>query len=284
MRGQLIEKEHLAPYTSWRIGGEAAYAYWPADLEDLSTFLSSAALPVRWLGLGSNVLIPDEGVEGVVIHTHQRLDQMQLEGDLVTVGAGASCAKVGKYCLKQGLGDVSFLAGIPGTIGGALAMNAGAFGQEIWPFVAQVTTIDVKGQLHTRTPKDYEIGYRHVRPMHPEEWFVEAQLRLVPCDEQKIRQRIRELLSHRAATQPISQPSCGSVFTNPPGDFSARLIESVGLKGHQMGGVQISPRHANFMVNCGSGRASDVEALIALVQHRVHETYGICLLPEVRRW
>ncbi|HFE32402.1 MAG TPA: UDP-N-acetylmuramate dehydrogenase, partial [Gammaproteobacteria bacterium] len=194
--------------------------------------------------------------------------------------AGVSCAKVARFAARHGLTGAEFLAGIPGTLGGALAMNAGAFGGETWSIVRAVETLDRHGQRHRRTPDEYEIGYRHVRgPVG--EWFVAAELQLCPGDTEAGQARIKELLARRGATQPTKQANAGSVFRNPEGDYAARLIEACGLKGVCEGAACVSEKHANFIVNTGGATAAQMEALIQRVADTVERQQGVRLVREV---
>lgn len=284
LHGTLRHDEPLSLHTSWRIGGPARRYYEPRDIDDLAEFLRGLPVeePVFWLGLGSNLLVRDGGVEGTVISTFRVLSGMERIGEqTVRAEAGVACPQVARFCSQQGLCGVEFLAGIPGTMGGALAMNAGAFGGETWSYIQSVETLDRQGNLHVRGPDEYEVGYRSVRG--PEgEWFVAAVLALTPGDSAAVSARIRELLDQRKATQPLNQPSCGSVFRNPPGDHAARLIESAGLKGLRIGGACVSEKHANFIVNLGGASAADVETLIQRVMDAVESKHGVRLVPEVR--
>ena len=282
-RGRLLQQEKLEKYTSWRVGGPAEQMYFPADKEDLQNFLAAlpAQEPVFWIGLGSNLLIRDGGIHGTVINTRGRLKQMRLiEDDLVYVEAGVPCAHVAKFCVAQGLQSAEFLAGIPGTMGGALKMNAGAFGGETWNIVESVEMIDASGQVMTRQADQFSVGYRSVK-VNAGEWFLSAQLRLAKGATVKSQEKIRELLSKRAQTQPTNQPTCGSVFKNPPGDYAARLIESSGLKGYCIGGACVSEKHANFIVNTGQATASDIEILIGYVRDEVQRQQNTLLECEV---
>lgn len=285
LRGELSLDEPLARHTSWRVGGPARRLYRPADAADLAEFLRrlDPDEPLLWLGLGSNLLVADEGFPGTVIETQGCLQDLAEVGELgIRAQAGASCAKVARFAARRGLVGIEFLAGIPGTMGGALAMNAGAWGGETWPHVARVLTIDRRGEVRVRIPADYSIGYREVTG--PEgEWFLEAELGLAAGDTQAATARIRDLLDRRGRTQPTGLPSCGSVFRNPTGDHAARLIESAGLKGTRIGGAQVSEKHANFIINTGSARAADIDRLIALVRDRVAEASGVHLVTEVKR-
>jgi UDP-N-acetylmuramate dehydrogenase len=283
LRGTLIHQEPLARHTSWRVGGPARRFYQPADRADLVIFLQQLdpQEPLLWLGLGSNLLVRDGGFEGTVISTQGGLAEIswRAPGHLYAE-AGASCAKVARTAARTGMCGVEFLAGIPGTLGGALAMNAGAFGGETWQRVLEVETLDRQGRVRLRQPGEFEIGYRRVSGA-ADEWFLAAVLALEPGDVEAGQQRIRDLLERRAATQPTRQPSCGSVFRNPPGDHAARLIEASGLKGLRRGGAQVSEKHANFIVNTGHAKAADIEALIHEVQRVVEARTGVRLTPEV---
>jgi UDP-N-acetylmuramate dehydrogenase len=282
LRGDLLPNEPLVRYTSWRVGGPARQLYRPADAEDLAVFLASlpADEPLLWLGLGSNLLVRDGGFPGTVIATQGRLNDIRVHGNRVTAEAGAACAHVARLTARMGLTGAAFLAGIPGTMGGALAMNAGAFGGETWQQVMSVRTIDRHGEIRQRFPADFEIAYRHVHG--PEgEWFLSCELQLEPGDAAAEQAAIRELLDKRAASQPTGLPSGGSTFRNPPGDHAARLIERAGLKGCRIGGAEVSGKHANFIINTGDATAADIEQLIEHVQHKVRDAFGVALVREV---
>jgi len=284
LRGDLKFNEPMSAHTSWRAGGPADRCYRPADLQDLQQFLMTlpADEPLYWVGLGSNLLVRDGGIRGTVILPFGGLDTLQLmEADKLRAGAGVACAKVARFAVRAGLVGAEFLAGIPGTMGGALAMNAGAFGGETWPLVSSVQTLDRSGELHVRTPASYQVCYRSVVGPR-DEWFVAVDLQLKKGDSAAAQARVKELLERRSATQPTQQPSCGSVFRNPPHDFAARLIESCGLKGERIGNAQVSEKHANFIVNLGQARAADIEALMRYVQSQVKQKHGVWLEPEVR--
>jgi len=290
LRGELRRREPMAGHVSWRAGGAAEAAYFPADLEDLVRFLHTlpAGEPVHMTGLGSNLLVRDGGLRGTVIFTHRALREMRLDhlgalGGGIYAETGVACPKVARYAALNGLAGAEFLAGIPGTVGGALAMNAGCYGGETWDIVAHVLTLDRTGKTRARTREDYEIDYRHVQLKHPsEEWFVAASFRLKRGSGAESRSKITELLKRRIATQPLGEPNAGSVFRNPPGDYAARLIEACGLKGHAIGNAMISDKHANFIVNRGGARAADIENLILLAERSVKEKFGVALEREVR--
>jgi len=284
LRGTMHEHEPMSRHTSWRIGGPADHYYEPADIDDVAVLLAQldAQEPVTWFGLGSNVLVRDGGIRGTVIATSGLLNDIELtEDNQMYVQAGVSCAKVARQAARHDLVGAEFFAGIPGTMGGALAMNAGAFGGETWERVTAVETIDRQGQRHVRQPEEFQVSYRTV--IGPtDEWFISAYLKLHKGDGESARQDIKALLKKRSDTQPTQQPSCGSVFRNPEGDHAARLIESCGLKGECRGKACVSEKHANFIINSGDARAADVEALINHVQQQVHAQTGISLQTEVR--
>ena len=284
LRGEMLLDEPLSRHTTWRIGGPARRFYRPADSRDLVAFLQTLEPdePLLWLGLGSNLLVRDGGFPGTVIATRGRLMGLESANGLIRAEAGVPCAQVARFAARAGLTGVEFLAGIPGTLGGALAMNAGAFGGETWQQVSLVETVDRKGIVRERHPDEFDIGYRQVRGVEGE-WFLAAWLKLEQGDATAASRRIRELLEKRAASQPTNQPSCGSVFRNPEGDFAARLIESAGLKGTRVGGAQVSEKHANFIINTGSATAADIERLIARIQQMVAQKSGVHLVPEVHR-
>lgn len=285
LRGVVRHNEPLSRHTTWRVGGPADLFYQPAGIEDLALLLSQ--LPVSeklfWLGLGSNVLVRDGGVRGTVIATSGVLNELsQSDAHSVRAEAGVACAKVARFAAQAGLVGGEFFAGIPGTMGGALAMNAGAFGAETWQWVTAVETIDRQGARHLRWPDEYRIAYRSVTPCHDsEEWFLAAHLSLQPGDSSAAKARIKELLERRNQTQPTQLPNAGSVFRNPPGDHAARLIENCGLKGFYVGGARVSEKHANFIVNTGRATAADIEALITIIAERVQQQHGIELVREI---
>ena len=283
LRGELLWDEPLAGYTSWRVGGPARRLYKPADRDDLVAFIGQLdpGEPLLWLGLGSNLLVRDGGFDGTVILTQGCLDGLALRDDGLWAEAGASCARVARFAARQGLCGVEFLAGIPGTLGGALAMNAGAFGGETWRDVAEVETVDRAGRVRRRPRSDFEPGYRRVEGPKGE-WFLSALFRLPAGDTAGAQAAMRELLAQRAERQPIGLPSCGSVFRNPEGDYAARLIEAAGLKGLRIGGACVSEKHANFIINTGGASAAEIESLIRRVREAVRAASGIELQTEVR--
>ena len=295
LRGTLKHNEPMARHVSWRAGGIATRAYWPADLDDLVAFVKAqdAAEPLYFVGLGSNLLVRDGGLKATVLFIHGRLDRIAIETQadasrLLFAEAGIAAPKVARVAARSGMSGAEFLAGVPGTVGGALAMNAGCYGAETWEFVDSVMTLDRRGQLHQRAPRDYDIGYRHValrkgqESSHPEEWFVAARLRFPDGDEANAKARIKEWLTRRIATQPLDWPNAGSTFRNPPGDHAARLIEACGLKGYTIGAAQVSEKHANFIINLGGAAAADIETLIGHMHDKVLAETGVDLVQEVR--
>jgi UDP-N-acetylmuramate dehydrogenase len=276
--------EPMSRHTSWHVGGPAEVFFTPADRADLAAFLRTAPanLAITFIGLGSNLLVRDGGLPGIVISTQGSLDALERIGETrVRAEAGVTCARIARQCVKWGLGPAEFFAGIPGTLGGALAMNAGAFGGETWRHVGAVMTIDRHGTMRRRMPSDYLIGYRSVTPPVADEWFIEAELNFEQRAATQV-DEVKKLLERRRASQPIGEWSCGSVFTNPPGDHAARLIEASGLKGHRIGDASVSQKHANFIINHGNASARDLERLITHVRERVRAAHGIELHPEVR--
>ena len=292
LRGRLAQRAPLAKYTSWRAGGTAETLYLPADRDDLAAFLRQLTVfePITVLGLGSNVLVRDGGIRGTVIVMHNPGATLAVSDGLIYADAGAASPKLARFAATHGCTEAEFLAGVPGTVGGALAMNAGCYGSEAWDVVERLLTVDRRGQMSRRDPQEYEIGYRHVA-LRPErrtgthagdEYFVAAWFRFATGDAKLARSTITELLQRRIATQPLQQPNAGSVFRNPPDDFAARLIESCALKGFAIGGAMISSKHANFIINTGTATAADIEALIEHTQHTVLRQCGVALEREVR--
>lgn len=284
IRGRVLRDEPMSRHTSWRVGGPADRYFEPADMKDLALFLAGlpAGEPLLWIGLGSNLLVRDGGVRGTVINTSGLSKLEWVQDGRLRAEAGVPCAKVARTSVRAGYAGAEFLCGIPGSMGGALAMNAGAFGGETWAVVERAETIDRSGNLRMRERGAFGIGYREVRMPAAEEWFVAAVLAVRPDPQRGGEARIRNLLARRSATQPTGQPSCGSVFRNPPADHAGRLIEAAGLKGRRVGGAFVSEKHANFIITEEGARASDVESLIDLVQREVEGRDGIRLLPEVR--
>ena len=288
LRGRIEHHVPLARHTSWRAGGRADLLFRPEDRDDLAAFVRQlpAAMPIHVLGLGSNTLIRDGGLRGAVVVMHDPGAALAVADGLIYAEAGVASPKVARLAARLGCEEAAFLAGVPGTLGGALAMNAGCYGGETWNHVARVEVLSRDGRFEVRQRDDYRAGYRSLRRADgspPDGIFTAAWLSFAPGDATKARARIRELLAKRIASQPLSLPNAGSVFRNPPGDHAARLIEAAGLKGHAIGGARVSEMHANFIVNPGGrARAADIEALIGHVRAVVQATFGVALEPEVR--
>jgi UDP-N-acetylmuramate dehydrogenase len=307
--GEFRLHEPMRKHTSWRAGGVADRAYFPRDLQDFVRFVRTipADEPLHVVGLGSNLLVRDGGLRGTVAFMHGGLNKVHIEiapngARLIYAEAGAASPKVARFSARHDLVGAEFLAGIPGTVGGALAMNAGCYGSETWDITTAVLCVRRDGNLVRRTPAEFEIDYRHVKlrdgapsaaseagasaagatTLHPEEWFAAAWFRLAPGAGQASLRTIKELLQRRIATQPLDQPNAGSVFRNPPGDYAARLIEACQLKNFSVGGAVVSPKHANFIVNTGSAKAADIESLMEIVQQTVWDKFGVMLEREVR--
>ena len=281
--GELRRNEPMSRHTSWRVGGPADVYFIPASIEDLQHFLAELdeGTPVHWFGVGSNLLVRDGGLRGVVIAAAKILKGLEkADHYVVRAGSGVPCTQLARQCIRWGLGPSEFFAGIPGTVGGALAMNAGAHGGETWERVEAVRTIDRRGEIHERAPGEYSVGYRSVTgPAN--EWFLEATFRFEPGVSASV-ETLNAMLERRKKTQPLGLPSCGSVFRNPDGDHAARLIEAAGLKGYTVGGAEVSEKHANFIINRGDALADDIERLIEHVQSTVRAEHGVDLVHEVR--
>ncbi len=310
LRGSLKLDEPMSRHTSWRAGGVAERFYQPADLDDLRAFMQSlpAGEPIVTVGLGSNLLVRDGGIKGTVILLHGALRELRLaENGSIYVQAGVPGAKLARFAAMHDMSGAEFFAGIPGTVGGMLAMNAGCYGNETWNCIQEVEIVTRLGELLLRRPEEYEIGYRHVERieargersarasptgkveditsnLEPQyhELFAGARMRFAPGNGDEARRKIKELLGKRIASQPLNLPNAGSVFRNPQDDHAARLIELTGLKGKRIGGAEVSEKHANFIVNRGGAKAKDIEELISLVQREVKEKTGVLLHPEVR--
>ena len=283
-QSQLLKNESLARYTSWRVGGLADRVFIAENVGELQVFLQTldTAEPLEFIGLGSNLLVRDGGVRGTVVVMHQALSELRVDGQYIYAEAGVTCGKVARFSASESKQGAEFLVGIPGTVGGALAMNAGCYGSETWNIVHQVLTINRRGKTHVRNESEFIPSYRHVEMPMPYEWFLGAWFKLELGNTEISQQKIKQLLATRLASQPLNLPSAGSTFRNPHGDFAARLIEASGLKGYQIGGAQVSPKHANFIVNVGECTALDIELLIRHIKDVVLEKQGVALQQEVK--
>ncbi|WP_395498132.1 UDP-N-acetylmuramate dehydrogenase [Rickettsiella endosymbiont of Litargus connexus] len=284
LRGELLENAKLAEYCSWQVGGKADHLYKPADINDLITFIKqlSEQEPLFFLGLGSNTLIRDGGIKGTVVITQGALNKLKTTDALTLYAeAGVASPAFARFAARKNLMGAEFLAGIPGTIGGALVMNAGCDGCETWNIVKSVLTVNRQGEKKIRYPSEYKIAYRSVS-VFPNEYYLAAEFQLKSGNKETALTKIRTLLKYRADTQPTNEPNCGSVFRNPSGDHAARLIEACGLKGLTIGNAAVSNKHANFIINNGKASAADIEALIQKIAECVFHKFHIRLIPEVR--
>ena len=281
--GDCSYDESMAKHTSWRVGGRADLFYSPKSRKDLVYFLSSIDpnLPITWIGRGTNILVRDAGIRGVVISTKSFLKEIEKTSEyLYKVEAGVACVELALFCQKNGIGPAAFFSGIPGSIGGALTMNAGSFGMETWDLVKEVEVINEKGDISFIEKESFDIAYRTVTfPFRL--WFLSCSM-FLSSDEQTTKDNLIELRNQRIRTQPLSEDTCGSVFKNPPGNFAGALIEGSGLKGFRIGSASISEQHANFIVNEGGATARDIENLIKHTRQAVREKFDIDLQPEVR--
>ena len=280
----ILKNESLNKYNSWRVGGTADALYTPKDLEDLKMFLKNENYlkPLTFIGLGSNILVRDGGIRGTVIVMHAALNNIQFTEDGVYAEAGNTCAKLAKNLAKEHYVGEEFFAGIPGTIGGALAMNAGCYGSETWNFVTKVNMIDTQGNTISRLKEDFKISYREVVKPKNDEWFIGAWFNFKKDMSANPENKIKEYLNHRKNTQPLNWPTAGSTFRNPKDTFAAKLIEECGLKGFRVGNAEVSDKHANFIINLGNASAKDIENIIDYVESEVFKQKGIKLEREIK--
>ncbi len=285
--GELHSEAPLAPRTTWRIGGPAELLAVPLDAADLARAIRWAVaggVPWRVLGNGSNLLVSDRGVRGLVLHLRKTLDTVRFDGNSVHAGAGASFPLLAHQCAAQGLTGLEFGAGIPGTVGGAILMNAGWHRHEIGNFVTRVMFLTPDGALESWPREDCRFSYRSSAFRRRRGVVLEASLSLAEDTEEEIRSRLERFSVSRKENQPTSLPSCGSVFEQPPGDFAGRLIEEAGLKGARVGDIQVSPIHANFFVNLGRGTAEQVLELARQVEKAILEKFQVRLVREFEYW
>jgi UDP-N-acetylmuramate dehydrogenase len=274
----------LQDFNSWKVGGRAEQFLICDEKEILASLMrrKKIKLPITFVGLGSNLLVRDGGIKGTVIVMHGGLRKINDDKGLIYSEAGVSCSKLSKFSAKKGLADSAFFSGIPGTIGGALAMNAGCYGSETWDYVSKVLIINLNGDQVERNKSDFDISYRQVINKNKDEFFLAAWFKFPKGNKEQSEKRIKELLAHRKETQPLNWPTAGSTFRNPKGNFAARLIEDCGLKGYKIGGAQVSEKHANFIINLGNASALDIEKVITYIQKVVFEQKKIQLLREIR--
>ena len=286
-RGRLRPECDLAPYTTWRIGGPAELLAFPVDRADLLLAVEwASASRVAWriLGNGSNLLVRDEGVRGLVLRVRKVLQEVRQDDRLIHAGAGASFPAVARQAASLGLAGIEFGAGIPGTIGGAIVMNAGWHEFEIGNVVDSVEFLDPGGTIANYKKTDCAFGYRNSLFRNRPGVVLQATLALEPGDAQEINEQLEHFAASRKANQPTETPSCGSVFLKPEGDFAGRLIEQAGLKGRRVGDLQVSSKHANFFVNLGQGSAADALKLVEQVEHEVQTRFNIKLVREFELW
>lgn len=288
MGQQPLLDQRLAPYTSWKVGGPADRLYQPRSLAELIDTLRSLPgnEPLLWIGRGSNLLVRDGGVRGSVMLLREGVDQVNvLDDGTMRAESGASLARLARQMRQQGGDHLDFLSGIPGSVGGALSMNAGAFGDEIWSWVVGVEVVDRSGEVHHRSATEYQPSYRSVERKgadEREEWFVAATFAPPSHQTQKGEGELNKQLKARNRSQPMGLPSCGSVFRNPEGDYAGRLIEQSGMKGHCIGDACVAVEHANFIVNRGEATATEIESLIEEIEQVVFRDHGVLLQREVR--
>jgi len=280
--GACRENEPLSAHTTLGVGGPARWFFRPDNQAALCSAMSCipeeiAVLP---LGRGSNLLPPDSGFSGVALDL-SHLNHVEVSGARLRAQCGVRMSRVARLCIEHGLSGLEFMATVPGDIGGGVAMNAGAFGQQVADCLSHIRVVGRDGGVQELPVGQLDMAYRHARLPHAS-LVLSAEFMLQPDNGEAVRKRIRKMRTTRGRTQPLELPNCGSVFKNPPGDHAARLIEAVGLKGHRIGGASISAKHANFIVNEGAASSSDVLALIHLAQQGVQARFGVCLEPEVR--
>ena len=275
----------LKDFNSWRVGGIARNFYICTNKSILSAHIKSKLMeyPLYFIGLGSNTLFRDGIIEGTIVLMSKAMGDVVYETPYFYADAGISCSKLAKFVAKSGHNESAFLAGIPGTVGGALAMNAGCYGSETWDFISKVLVIDLNGNLFTRFKEEFDIGYRKVmNKKKKNEYFLGAWFVFPEGEKEPAEMAIKDLLRNRKDTQPLEWPTAGSTFRNPPDNFSAKLIEDCGLKGLTIGGAQVSSKHANFIINLGNATALDIEKIIKRIKKKVLEVKKITLETEIR--
>lgn len=269
--------EPMSKHCSLRTGGQTSQFFVPQDEAALSNFLKNNKTQLLFVGLGSNLLVRDKGFDGTTIHT-KNFNSLDISKDFIDSGAGTSLAKLSRFSQANLKYGAEFLSAIPGSVGGALAMNAGAFGSEIWQYVVSVKTINLTGDIQERFPSDYKINYRSVIHQFSGEFFISARFNF---DLKQPQDNVRDLLHKRNSTQPIGLASCGSVFKNPKDTYAAKLIESSGLKGFCIGGACVSEKHANYIINQNNASAMDIENLIAHIQNTIKDKHNVELETEI---
>lgn len=281
----IIENADMSKYCTYKAGGSARYLISVENIEELREVFEMAEekkLDSFILGRGSNVLVRDGGYDGMIIRLSGEFTSIENAQNVITAGAAATNVEVSVLARDEGLSGIEFLYGIPGSIGGAVFMNAGAYGSEICDYVDEVTFMDEDYNVVTRPLKDIDFGYRHTEFMDGGRIIISVKLRLTPSSADAVASKMDALLNKRTSKQPMNYPSCGSVFKRPSGGYAAKLIEDAGLKGTSIGGAQVSTKHSGFIINKGEATANDIIDLIKLVQKRVKKNSGIDLETEVR--
>lgn len=280
----VYQNVELKNFNSWKVGGKAENFLICDDINKLVSFIKTKKIkfPITYIGLGSNLLIRDGGVKGTIVVMHGGLNKINRDKNFIYAEAGVSCSKLSKFAAKEGFAESAFFAGIPGTIGGALAMNAGCYGSETWEYVQKVLMINLNGDQIIRKKSDFKINYRQVENIKKNESFLAAWLLFPDGDKEIAEKNIKELLAHRKNTQPLNWPTAGSTFRNPKDNFAAKLIEDCGLKGYKIGGAQVSEKHANFIINLGNANALDIEKIIIHIQKVVLDKKNIKLKREIK--
>ncbi len=284
IEGELIHNEPMYRHTNWRVGGKAEMFYVPSDKASLVQLMCQLPgnIPVFWFGQGSNLLVRDAGIKGMVVCTFKGMNVIErISVDQLYVQAGVPSAKVAKYCARHGMEGAEFLAAIPGSFGGAVAMNAGAYDEVTWSLVEQLECLDREGNIHWFDKTQISHAYRQVE-LPENHWIVGAQIKVRSIRGLKIRRRLREVLKTRRSTPVVTVRKAGSVFKNPENDDAARLLDAAKMRGKKIGGAQFSNKYPNFIINCGNATAADIEALIEFAQQTVYEQTGLRLEPEVR--
>jgi UDP-N-acetylmuramate dehydrogenase len=283
LRGRIRSDELLANHTSYRIGGAADFYIYPADLVDLQTLLTIVQkfeMPRFIIGKGTNLLVSDAGFRGVLIDVSKTFNQVDIDGSSVTAGSGVLLENVIQTTIRSGLTGFEKLSGIPGSIGGAVTLNAGAFGVEIQDILTSITIVDHDLAVRTLAREDIVMDYRYT-DIAPEAVIIEAGLRVKSGSAAELANIRNDILARRAARQPLEYPSAGSVFKRPPGDYAGRLIEAAGLKGFRIGDAMVSEKHANFIINCGAASAEDVRRIIDKIQDTVRQEFEVELKTEI---
>lgn len=280
--GRMEQNVSLRTLSTWRIGGTAEWVVWPtsvAEIEKLWHFAQEEKIPIRLIGRGSNLLFPDEGLKGITVVTTALTGEVW--GDYrVQAEAGCSLAHLAQEAGELGFSGLAFARGIPGTLGGAIVMNAGAHGGEIQNVLNTVKILTEAGKIETFAKEELTFGYRECS-LRGKAWILAAELKFNPGEKEVLKTQMSENMAKRKAAQPLELPNAGSVFRNPPGDSAGRLIEQAGWKGKGIGGAQVSPKHGNFIVNAGDASAADVLALIQAIQKDIFEKYGVELRTEI---